>query len=404
MAATAEVPKPQPQLIKPAPVIPVKIGFMGEQGTGKTTSASLLAVALAKQFHGCAPIHVTDPELGWQFLEPVIFRREGIKLIQKTVPTFAAMCRDLRDAEREGACLWAVELGKIWTEILRTLQKAKPASWGSELSYMWMDFVAQFLNAKPHCLVLGRIQDIIEEVMDEEGRLKGMKVGEGMKAGGQRNNFGYEPHMVIRMYREQRPRVRKGKTLEGEGRVIHRAEVTKDRTWACNGKVFRWADRDQYQPGDFKYVWKDLQPHFEAVQKTMAFVSLDTVASSNELIGDDGRSEYFEKRDRKDVLIAELHAAMELLFGGQSREDKRMRLLVFEHVFGFRSKEAAEKASLDVIERGVRIIQAFEQRVKKEKTAGTEILGKGELEILAHLDIDIKQFDEGTAEEQELPF
>ena len=136
----------------------------------------------------------------------------------------------------------------------------------------------------------------------------------------------------------------------------------------------------------------------------MAFVSLDTVASSNELIGDDGRSEYFEKRDRKDVLIAELHAAMELLFGGQSREDKRMRLLVFEHVFGFRSKEAAEKASIDVNERGVRIIQAFEQRVKKEKTAGTEILGKGELEILAHLDIDIKQFDEGTAEEQELPF
>ena len=32
------------------------------------------------------------------------------------------------------------------------------------------------------------------------------------------------------------------------------------------------------------------------------------------------------------------------------------------------------------------------------------ILGKGELEILAQLDIDIREHDEGVAEEEALPF
>jgi len=401
-AAIAEVPKPQ--LVKAPQIIPVKFGFMGEQGTGKTTTAGLLATAISKLYHGGAPVHVTDPELGWQFLQPVIFDKERVPLVQRTVPTFVAMMNDLRRAEKEGACVWAVELGKIWIEILRTLQKAKPVSWGSELSYMWTDFVNQFLNSKLHCLVLGRIQDVIEEVQDQEGDIRRLKTGEGMKAGGQRNNFGYEPHCVIRMYREQRDRVRKGKILESEGRVVHRGEVTKDRTWALNGKVFRWPDRDSYEVGDYKYVWTSLKPHFEAVQKTMAFVTLDTVASSAEVIGDDGNSEYYERKQRKDVLSAELHSAMELLFGGQSQDARRLRMLVFEHVFGFRSKEAADQAPLDKIERGVRIIQLFEKRVKLEQQAGIDILKKGEKEILAHLDIDIREFDEGKAEEQELPF
>lgn len=79
-------------------------------------------------------------------------------------------------------------------------------------------------------------------------------------------------------------------------------------------------------------------------------------------------------------------------------------MLVFEHVFGFRSKEAADQAPLDKIERGVRIIQLFEKRVKTEKESGNDVLKKGETEILAQLDIDVREFDEGTAEEQELPF
>lgn len=396
----------RPQIVAPpAPriIVPVKVGFMGEQGAGKTTTAGLFSAALSKEFHNGADVWVTDPELGWQFLEPVIFQREKIRLVQRKVPTFKAMLEDLRDAERAGACVWAVELGKIWTEILRTLRAKKPDDWGSALVDMWTDFVGQFLNSKMHCLVLGRIQDIMEEVVTDSGKIQSVKVGEGLKAGGQKNNFGYEPHLVIRMNLEIKPRVRKGKTFEDEGRMIHRAHVTKDRTWAVNGAVFRWPDRDQYRPGDYKYVWSALQPHFIAVQKTAA-VKLDTFATSNELVAGSDNSEWYQRMQRKNVLSAELHATMDTLWGGSAVAAKQMRMQVFTHIFGFKSKEAAEAASLDKIERGVRILQAFEKRVARERASQNDILAKGELEILAQLDIDIREYDEGTAEEQELPF
>lgn len=390
----SEIPKKMPNS-----VIPLKIGFMGEQGTGKTASAGLLAAALSKQFHGGAPIHVTDPELGWQFLDPVIFQPEKIILVQRTVPTFAAMLKDLADAKKQGACVWAVELGKIWIEIIYTLQKQKPDNWGMELRFMWDDFVAHFLSSELHCLVLGRIQDIVEQVMTENGSVKSIKVGEGMKAGGQRNNFGYEPHLVIRMNREQKPRVKKGKTYEEEGRVIHRADVLKDRTWALNGKVFRWPDRDGYEAGDFKYVWSALQPHFTAVQKTKGFATLTIGQSSEELIDADGNSQWSQMRDRRESMSAEIKAHLDLFFGGRGQAEIEIRICVTDLIFGVKSKEAAEKLSLDKLERGYRILQAFERNVAPP--IGMPQSREGVLRAVADAVIE---YDNGTAEMQDLPF
>jgi hypothetical protein len=401
--ATAQQINPQPQppiqphlIVSTARVIPVKIGFMGEQGTGKTASAGLTAAALSKLFHNGAPIHVTDPELGWQFLDPVIFQKEKIKLVQYTVPTFAAMLKDLHRAEREGACVWAVELGKIWIEIIRTLQKQKPDNWGMELRSMWDDFVAQFLNSKLHCLVLGRIQDAIEQILTESGNVKSIKVGEGMKAGGQKNNFGYEPHLVIRMNLEQKPRVKKGKTFEEEGRMIHRAHITKDRTWALNGKVFRWPDRDSYQPGDYKHVWQSLAPHFTAVQQTMAFVTLDATATSAELLDDEGNGEFHARRLRKEAISAEIKACLDLSFGGRAKDDVQVRLAVCELIFGVKSKEAADQLPLEQLERGLRILHAYEKLATHDMTSKDT--------VLIQIHDCIAEYDRGESEEWEVPF
>lgn len=379
-----------------APVIPVKFALMGEQGTGKSTSAALILAGLSKQYHGGAPIHVTDPELSWQFLDPVIFAKEKIILVQRTVPTFKAMLSDLERAEKEGACAWGVELGKIWIEIVRTLQKTKPATWGMELRAMWDDFVAHFLNSKLHCVALGRIQDVVEQVIAENGNIQSVKVGEGMKAGGQANNFGYEPHLVIRMFREQRARVRKGKTFESEGRVIHRAEVTKDRTWALNGKVFRWPDRDGYEPGDFKYVWQSFAPHFLAVQKTMAFVKLDVNASSASMIDPEEGGEYFRERERKAAISAEIKACLDLSFGGRGKDDVQVRLAVTDLIFGVKSKEAADQLPVQRLERGLHILQAYE-RIGSHDMSSKET-------ILVQIHDCILQYDCGESEDEELPF
>jgi len=107
------------------PIVPIKVGFFGGQGAGKTTSAAMLdALALAKELHNGAPVWVTDTEPGWQFLRPM-FAPEGLKLEQRTVPTFKAMLADIREAERSGACVYAVDsLTIIWNELMQSF-KAK---------------------------------------------------------------------------------------------------------------------------------------------------------------------------------------------------------------------------------------------------------------------------------------
>lgn len=400
-----EVPKVS-QIQKPAPkqVVPIKVGVFGGQGSGKTTSSAMLALALSKEFHNGAPVWVTDTEPGWQFLKPM-FAAEKVELIQRTVPTFKAMLIDIRDAERAGACVWAGDsLTIMWQELMQSF-KAKNGGripinvWG-DIKALWGSYTTKFLNSPMHCFALGRLGNVMEDQIDDDnpGKTKLVKTGTAFKAGGS-ESFGYEPHLLLELSLERKAKMKAGSKLEGEGRMVHRVDVLKDRTWALNGKVIRWSDKAAYKPGDYRTVWESIRPHFLKVQETMALVTLGS-GSSSDLISDEGNSEFYQNRQRRDVLVAELHATMELLWGGQGKEEKKIRLKIFEHIFGFRSKEAADAASLAVIERGVKILQAFEARAKREPL----VLEGGELNLLANLDIDIKEFDAGTAEDQDLPF
>ena len=131
--AVAEVVRAKPQLApvrQISSVIPTKLAIFGEQGTGKTTTACLYAAALSKEFYGGAPVWGTDPELGMQFPKRTIFTPEKIQFEQRTVPTFQAMLQDMRDAEKAGACVWIVELQKIWIELLKTVRRKSGSNWG----------------------------------------------------------------------------------------------------------------------------------------------------------------------------------------------------------------------------------------------------------------------------------
>ena len=407
-----------PQVVNPpitqrTSVVPLKIAWYGAQGSGKTGSAALLALALSVEVYNRAPVAVLDTEPGWQFYKG-IYAIEGVELIQTPTPTFKAMIRDLRDAERRGCCVWAIDsLTVIWQEFMKAAQGSRRQieiqQWGA-IKQQWGEYTTAFLNSRMTTMALGRLGNEMEERLSvdeqtKEETSKLVKTGTKFKAGGS-ETFGYEPNLLIEMSLEKKAKMKGGARLEGEGRIVHRADILKDRTWALNGAVLRWPDRPGYKKGDYKYVWNSIKPHFDQVQKTMAMVTLNTDISekSDDLFDQEGNSEFYRARKRRDVLVAEMHASMELLWGGTGKTEKQMRLRVFEHIFSFRTKEAADEASLETIERGVRILQAFEKRVAREKAAENDILAKSDLEILTQLDIDIREFDDGSAEEQDIPF
>jgi hypothetical protein len=393
---------PSPQFVhnltKKQPVVPIKVAFFGEQGTGKTTSAALLAAALSKEYHNGAPVWVTDPELGWQFPKRRIFTPEGIELVQRTVPTYKAMMEDLRDAEQAGACAYVVELQKIWIELLATVRKECGNNWGNQLNSLWTAWVNRFLNSRLHCMALGRVGDVTDEILDDDGKLLKIKTGEKMKAGGSQS-FGYEPHLVIRMKSEIKPARRKGQVIDGEGRILHCGYVLKDRTWELNGKILRWSDKDGYKPGGYRQVWESIRPHFNEVQATMGFVTLDTSANSSSVIDDDGNSEFYQARQRKEAIAGEIKACMDLFFGGRGKDDVQVRIAISDLIFGVKSKEAADALPIEKLERGLRILQGFERNV-----APPVGMPSSKEEILITISEAIKEYDSGQTKMQELPF
>ena len=391
-------------------VVPIKGGIFGPQGSGKSATTALIAAAYSALYCNRAPVGVIDPEAAWPFLKRRIFDVEGINLIMKPYRSFKSLHSSLRELEREGCCAWIADpITLHWNELMETFKGKKGYvaidQWG-DIRQAWGQYVVDFLNSPMTCIAAGRLGNEFEEREEEDSRgnlrTKTVKVGTKFKAGGG-ESFGYEPHLLLEMSLERKAKRVRGEEREGEGRMVHRADVLKDRTWALNGMVLRWSDKAGYKKGGYAQVWDSIKPHFLEVQATQkqGLVGLDT---SETMVNTEGNSEYHQKKQRKDVLSAELHATMEYLWGGTAKEAKQMRMKVFEHIFGFKSKEAAEAASLSVIERGVRILQAFEKRVKAAKEAGVDLLAKSDDEILQVIDLEIKAFDAGEADTEDLPF
>jgi hypothetical protein len=406
MSTAVYQPKPETtpkvaEIPKRNPVVPIKVGFFGPQGSGKTGSAALLALALSKQFHNSAPVWVTDTEPGWQFYKR-IFAMEKVELVQRTIPTFKAMLADLRDARRAGASVWAGDsLTIIWQELMASF-KAKNGGfipidvWG-DIKQLWGEYTTEFLNSPMHCFALGRLGNVMEEVQDERkpGKTTLVKTGTAFKAGGS-ESFGYEPHLLLELSIERKPKTRAGVKLEGEGRILHRVDVLKDRTWALNGKVIRWSDKSGYEIGGYRTVWESLKPHFEAVQETMALVRIQAGESSEALIDNNGDSEFYRQRQRKEAISAEIKACLDLSFAGRGKEEVQVRLAVTDMIFGVKSKEAADALPIEQLERGLRILHAYESLATHDMTSKDT--------VLVQIHDCIAEYDRGESEHWDVPF
>lgn len=362
-------------------MVPIKVGMFGAQGSGKSTSAALLAAAISAQFCNKAPVVVVDPEAAWQFLKRRIFDVEGIELIQRPDRTFKGMAESIKVAEKAGACVWIVDpLTLMWHELMQSFKAKRgyiPIDVWGDIKQMWSGYILQFLNTGMNCIALGRLGNEMEEIQDEdhEGKTKLVKTGTKFKAGGG-ESFGYEPHLLLELSLERKAKVKQGSRLEGEGRIVHRADVLKDRTWALNGKVIRWSDKPAYQKGGFRQVWESLKPHWDEVQGT-APVQIPTTTSES-LVDDHGRSDYFAQQKQKQACLEEWDNTMQLLYGGMTKDEKNARIILGKAVTGAMSRTEFEDRKVEDIRNSVALLQEYQRRTKLEQMTPTK-----EADILA---------------------
>lgn len=299
----------------------LKAGLMGFAGSGKTYTATELAIGLVKlmktkKLPGAdKPVFFIDTETGSDWQQPR-FEAEGIELQVLKSKSFADLAQAMKEAEGNASVLIIDSITAFWLEFTETYQRVKNRRRGLEfqdwayLKKEWRaKFTEPFVNSPLHVILCGRAGFEYEHYTDEAGKKQIEKSGVKMKAEGE---LGFEPSLLVFMERAQ--------DLD-KNKVIHVAHVYKDRRTdakSLDGKSFK------------NPKFKDFLPHIEFLNLGGHQLGIDTTRSSAAIIEtQEGRDQNSLQRK---IVIDEVESLLVSHYPSTGAADKKAKVdLIRKH-------------------------------------------------------------------------
>lgn len=321
-----------------------KLAIFGEPGSGKTRTATEIMIGICKRLGINGPILFFDTEGSGSDFALKTFRASGIRVIRKKSRSFTAALGAYKVAREVGAVGIIFDSAThLWKDLYEGAMKAKNRTrltmpeWG-KCKMEWAPFSDMFVNSPIHVIVCGRAGKIYEEGVDDDGKKTLAVVGTKMKAEGE---FGYEASLVIEMSKVF------DENKNGDGIIINRALVLKDRADEINGKTF---DMPKFE---------SFAPHFNYLNIGGEHSGVDLKSESDVLFLNDADNEAGQsaKQKQKQIILEEVFALIESEWPGMQADAKTKRNDVFVEMSEFvgsktpRSKTAFESLSLDAIKK-----------------------------------------------------
>jgi len=339
----------------------------------------MLAIYLSKTYHKSAPVAWLASEKGVDFVID-IFKAEGVPLLLNRSRSFIDLRAASRDAQKEGACAVCTDsITHFWQELFSEgMRQSGPRLQKiGRIKEEWAPFSQDFQDSPIHYLVSGRLGFTWEEyeIENERGEVvKELSKGDTkIKAEG---DFGHEPDLEIQMSAIQDPDFLQYERIKGRARrtfksqMLHVATIRKSRVWTLNGKAFSWKDQPAYKLGYYKTVAEAFRPHFESINIGGAHQVEDVDRPKSEILFLNGSAESAgEMRVKRDIALEKWQASMELIAGGQTKENIRKRAIIGEAITGTRSRTEFERQPLESIHRAVMVLMALEKRLKVDSPA-----------------------------------
>lgn len=322
-----------------------KVGLLGFAGSGKTYTASQIAIGLHGFVKSRKPVAFLDTETGSDFMVSA-FQRAGIELLVAKSRAFPDLMSIFDEAESACDVLIIDSVTHFWQELIRGFMAKKHITrmefqhW-APVKEEWMKFSSRFVGVKLHTIVCGRAGYEYDYQENEEGKKDLIKTGVKMKAEGE---FGYEPSLVIEMERvtastDSSKTQKRGKGGAGmERQFVNRAWVTKDRTDTIDGQYF---DNPTFET---------FLPHFEKINIGGEHRAIDTTSSTaQQLFNDEGRGNWEQERRKRATFIEEINGKLTQFYPGQTAIEKQARLNALEDVFGTMSETALADLKSNVL-------------------------------------------------------
>ena len=93
-----------------------KVGVMGFAGSGKTRTATEMAIGLHKMIGSSKPVAFLDTETGSDFVLP-LYKKAGVKLLVAKAKTFPALMEFMQEAQTAADIAIIDSITHIWKEI-----------------------------------------------------------------------------------------------------------------------------------------------------------------------------------------------------------------------------------------------------------------------------------------------
>lgn len=305
----------------------LKMGLLGFAGSGKTWTASLVAMGLYKaalkkeMAYAGRPVFFVDTESGSDYIV-ADFEAAEIPLMVLRTRAFSDLKDAMIEAERDASVLIIDSISHFWIEFQEAYKAKKGRKRGLEFSdwsivkQEWRKaFTEPYLNSNLHIIMCGRAAWEYDNYTDDAGKRQIEKSGVKMSA---EKEMGFEPSLLVYMEHDTDPDTKK---------VSRKAIVMKDRFRVLDGKEL---------PNP---TFKSFVPHIEKLNWGGRQGGVDTSRTSDHMIEPDHHD---GRRFDRDIVLEEIKNLLTKHFGS-SQDDKRKVLDLKEAAFGTASDTAIEK-------------------------------------------------------------
>lgn len=304
----------------------LKAGIMGEAGSGKTHTATLLAIGLVKYLRANKlpghdkPAFMLDTENGSSWIKPM-FDEAGIELRVAKTRAFKDLVPAVNDAEKNASILLIDSLTHYWQELqdsyLKVLSERRHRQvsafefqdW-AWLKRQWGGFSDRFVASNLHCILSGRLGWEYDQVTNERGKKEIEKSGVKMQA---EKGIGYEPNILVWMERN----------LDLHDKVVARtATVLKDRSRKLDGKQFA------------NPTFETFLPHIQFMALGGKHETPDINRNSDDMMPGDEAPLSDMKSIRRKIVLDEIQALLVEKYPSTSAEDKKQKAALIKENFG----------------------------------------------------------------------
>jgi len=328
----------------------LKMGLMGFAGSGKTFTATKVAIGLVEHMkkagvsYADRPAFFLDTETGSDWIKPE-FEKAGLELHTAKTKAFYDLIAAVQESEKAASILIVDSLTHFWTELTESYAKRKNRTRGLQfedwafLKKEWRKFTDQFINSNLHIIVCGRAGYEYDYFTDDGGKKQLEKTGIKMKAEGE---MGYEPSLLVLMERE---------TDLATNKVSRTAYVLKDRSTLIDGKAFK-------NPS-----FKDFLPHIKFLNLDGPQLGVDTSRTSEAAIPLDENGRDYRRIQRK-IALDEIDSLLVKHHPSTSGADKAAKAsLIATHMGSNSWTEISELMSLEDLRTGY---DAMHQALEKK--------------------------------------